>query len=194
MSPCVSPLPTIRWLASTGSRHHDGLHRILRSTTCTTSGEETRNGSVLPASRAFMDDITTLVQSKAGTQKLLDRFHDLSTWARMKSKPKKSLSISLVCGTICDIHFSTGGNIIPTVKEQPVKSLGTLYGRPLTERHRGVGVQKTALGGLHVIEKSELPGKLKAWSLAPPPVAPADLQDFPLSSWNYATAHQHVPS
>ena len=98
-----------------------------------------------------------------GTQELLDRFHDLFTWARMKAKPKKSQSISLVRGTICDIHFCIGGNIIPTVREQPVESLGRLYAFPLTDRHRGVEVLRTALEGLHAIEKSELPGKLKAW-------------------------------
>ena len=72
-------------------------------------------------------------------------------------------SISLVRGTICNIHFAIGGNIIPKVWEQPVKSPGRLYAFPLTDKHRGVEVQRTALEGLHAIEKSELPGKLKAW-------------------------------
>ena len=34
---------------------------------------------------------------------------------------------------------------------------------------------------------------LPAWSLTPPPVAPADLRDFSLPGWNYPTAHQQVP-
>ena len=139
------------------------MELMLRGTTNTASGEETRSGGAVPTSRAFMDDVTTHVQSKTGTQEILDHFHDLFTWARMKAKPKKSRSISLVCGTICDIHFSIGGNIIPTVREQPVKSLGRPYAFPLIDRHRGVVVQRTALEGLHAIEKSELPGKLKAW-------------------------------
>ena len=155
-------------LASIGSWYHDGL-RCLSFAVCHVHGADPtrhhRQWGALPPSRAFMDDITTLVQSKAGTQELLDRFHELFTWARMKAKPKKSRSISLVCGTICHIHFSIGGNIIPTVREQPVKSLGRLYAFPLTDRHRGVEVQRTALEGFHAIEKSELPGKLKAWCL-----------------------------
>ena len=110
-----------------------------------------------------MDDVTALVQSKVGTQELLDRFHYLFTWVRMKAKPKENQSISLIRGTICDIHFSIGGNIMPTVREQPVKSLGRLYAFPLTDRHRGVEVLRTALEGLQAIEKSELHGKLKAW-------------------------------
>ena len=71
------------------------MELILRGTTGTTSGEETRRGGALPPSRAFMDDVTTLIQSKVGTQELLDRFNDLFTWARMKAKPKKSPSFSL---------------------------------------------------------------------------------------------------
>ena len=56
----------------------------------------------------------------------------------MKAKLKKSWSISLVRGTVCDIHFSIAGNIIPTVREQQVKSLGQLHTFPLTDRHRRV--------------------------------------------------------
>ena len=170
------------------------MELILRGTTDITSGEETRSGGALPPSRAFMDDVTTLVQSKAGTQELLDRFHDLFTWARMKAKPKKSRSISLVRGTICDIHFFIGGNIIPTVREQPDKSLGRLYAFPLTDRHRGVEVQRTALEGLHAIEKSELPGKLKAWcfqhGLLPRLLWP--LQIFEISLSRVETIQQHI--
>ena len=170
------------------------MELILRGTTDTASGEETRSGGVLPPSRAFMDDVTTLVQSKAGTQELLDRFHDLFTWARMKAKPKKSRSISLVRGTICDIHFSIGGNIIPAVREQPVKSLGRLYAFPLTDRHRGVEVEGTALEGLHAIEKSELPGKLKAWcfqhGLLPRLLWPLQIYEISLS--RVETIQQHI--
>ena len=170
------------------------MELILRSTTDTPSGEETRSGGALPPSRAFMDDVTTLVQSKAGTQELLDRFHDFFTWARMKAKPKKSRSISLVRGTICDIHFSIGGNIIPTVREQPVKSLGRLYVFPLTDRHRGVEVERTALEGLHAIEKSEFPGKLKAWcfqhGLLPRLLWPLQIYEISLS--RVETIQQHI--
>ena len=170
------------------------MELILRGTTDTASGEETRSGGALPPSKAFMDDVTTLVQSKAGTQELLDRFHELFTWARMKAKPKKSRSISLVLGTICDIHFSIGGNIIPTVREQPVKSLGRLYAFTLTDRHRRVEVQRTALEGLHAIEKSELPGKLKAWcfhhGLLPRLLWPLQIYEISLS--RVETIQQHI--
>ena len=87
-----------------------------------------------------------------------------------------------------------GGNVIPTVREQPVKSLCRLYTFPLTDRHRGVEVQRTALDGLHVIDKSELPGKLKAWcfqhGLLPRLLGPLLIYKISLS--RVETIQQHI--
>ena len=98
----------------------------------------------LPPSRAFIDDITILVPSQISADGLLQRYYDLFTWARMKAKPKKSRSLSLVRGSVREIHFKIGDKI-PTVRKKPVKSLGRLYSIPLTDRHRGTEVQKVAL-------------------------------------------------
>ena len=141
-----------------------------------------------------MDDVTTLVQSRDSTQDLLNRFHDLFTWARMKAKPKKSRSISLSHGKVINTHFSIGGDVIPTVREQPVKSLGRLYSLPLTDRHRGLEVQQTTLQGLKAIDSSELPGKLKAWcfqhGLLPRLLWP--LQVYEISLSRVETIQQHI--
>ena len=112
----------------------------------------------LPPSRAFMDNISILVPSKIAADGLLQRYYDLFTWARMKAKPKKSRSLSLVGGSVRDIHFKIGGDKIPTVREKPIKSLRHLYLIPLTDRHRGTEVQKVALKGLKSIDKTCLPG------------------------------------
>ena len=77
---------------------------------------------------------------------------------RMKTKPKKSRSLSLVGGSVRDIHFKIGGDTTPTVKEKPVKSLWCLYLIPLTDRHRGPEVQKIALMELKSIDKTCQPG------------------------------------
>ena len=58
----------------------------------------------------------------------------------MKAKPKKSRSLSLVEGSVREIHFKIGGDKIPTIREKPVKSLGRLCSIPLTDRHRGTEV------------------------------------------------------
>ena len=62
-----------------------------------------------------------------------------------------SRCISLVRETIYDMHFSTGGYIIPTVRELPVKSRGQLYAFPLLDRHREVEAQRNLLEGIHAI-------------------------------------------
>ena len=111
-------------------------------------------------SRAFM---IILVPSQIAADDLLQRYYDLFTWTRMKAKPRKSRSLSLVGGSTRETHFKIGGDKIPTVREKPVKGLGRLYSIPLTDRHRGPEVQKVALKELKSIDKTCLPGKMKAW-------------------------------
>ena len=59
--------------------------------------------------------------------------------------------------------FKIGGNIVPIVKEIPVKSLGRHYTIPLTDRHKSTEVQKVVLKGLILIDRTYLPVKMKAW-------------------------------
>ena len=113
-----------------------------------TEGEIVDGGIVLPPVKAFMDDVTTLTESRTGTELLLQRLNELFAWCRMKAKPKKCRSLSIVHGQVKEIHFSIGGDQIPTVKEQPVKSLGRWYSIPLTDRDRGTEIEKTAKEGL----------------------------------------------
>ena len=109
------------------------MELIRWGTTTTTGGEETRSGGALPPSSAFMDDVTTLIQSKVGTQELLDRFHMGPDEGQTKEEPTY-----FHCLWNHLWHpFLHRWQIIPTVQEQPVKSLGSLYAFPLTDRHRG---------------------------------------------------------
>ena len=72
----VSPLPFVMC-----------MELILWGTTTTTGGEETRSGGALPPSSTFMDDVTTLIQSKVGTQELLNRFHMGPDEGQTKEEP-----------------------------------------------------------------------------------------------------------
>ena len=125
-----------------------GMELILRGAANTSKGVMKKEHLTLPPSTAFMDDITIVVPSQIAAIGLLQRYYDLFTWARMKVKPKKSRSLSLVGGSVREIHFKIRGDKIPTVREKPVKSLGRLYSIPLTGRHRGPEVQKVVLKGL----------------------------------------------
>lgn len=113
--------------------------------------------------RAFMDDLTIIEEDIEATQKMLDRLSELIGWTKMAFKPKKSRALSLKKGKICDTIFKISGEEIPTVRENSVKSLGRWYGIPLTDRHKGVEIQKEAEDGLSKIDKSLLPGKFKVW-------------------------------
>ena len=139
------------------------MELILQGAANTSKGMMKNEHLTLPPSRAFMDDITILVPSQIAANGLLQRYYNLFTWARMKAKPKKSQSLSLVGGSVREINFKIGGDKIPRVREKLVKSLRRLYSIPLTDCHRGTEVQKVALKGLKSIDKTCLPGKMKAW-------------------------------
>ena len=83
----------------------------------------------------------------------------------MKFKAKKSRSLSFKKGVQCQTKFKIAGETMPTVKEQPVKSLGRWYAGSLSDRSRGVEVMRQAEDGLKRIERSRLPGKYKVWCL-----------------------------
>ena len=114
-------------------------------------------------STAFMDDITIFILSQIAADGLLQRYYDFFIWVRMKAKPKKSQSLSLVGGSVRETHLKIGGDKILTVREKPVKSLGRLYSIPLIDCHRCTEVQKVAMKGLKSTDKTYLLGKMKAW-------------------------------
>ena len=139
------------------------MELILRGARDTAQGEELGNGTVLPPMRAFMDDITTLVRTEQGTRDLLNKLQELFTRCRMKVKPKKSRSLSIIKGRVKETRFYINNDPIPTVREEPVKSLGRWYKLPLTDRHCGKEIEHSAVESLKVIDKVDLPGKLKVW-------------------------------
>ena len=84
------------------------------------------SGQRLPPLRAYMDDVTTLLQTC--TSRLLKRMDKLMLWTRMKIKPSKSQSLSLRRGVRNDSPiFIVGGERIPLLSEKPIKSLGRQY-------------------------------------------------------------------
>ena len=164
------------------------MELILRGTANMSKGVMKNEHLTLHPSRAFMDNITILVPSKIAVDGLLQRYYDLFTWVKMKAKPKKSQSLSLVRGSVREIHFKIGGDKIPTVREKPVKSLRRLYSIPLTDCYRGTEVQKVALKGLKSIDKTCLPRKfeglvLPTWSSTPSFVALTNVWDCAILCW-----------
>ena len=82
-----------------------------------------------------MDDVTLLAKSPDEMDDVLERLNVLVRWSRMKFKAKKSRSLTFRNGKQVQRRFMIGGDRIPTLKEEPVKSLGRLYAGNLTDRH-----------------------------------------------------------
>ena len=80
------------------------MELILWGAANTSKGVMKNEHLTLPPSRAFMDDITIPVPSQISANGLLQRYYKLFTWARMKAKPKKSRSLSLVRGSVREIN------------------------------------------------------------------------------------------
>ena len=138
---------------------------IMRASKWVVGGERTRAGLRLPPIRAYMDDMTTLTTTAACTKRLLGKLQQNIEWARMKIKPSKSRSISIVKGVLRDTRFHIGEDPIPTVSEQPVKSLGRWYNASLKDKEQVEQLRQEIGKGLENIDKTLLPGKLKLWCL-----------------------------
>ena len=136
------------------------MEMLLRAADCT---EE--EAKVRAPKKAFMDDVTLLTRGSVEMESILARLDELVTWSRMKFKAKKSRSLSFKKGLQCQTKFSIAGDTMPTVKEEPVKSLGRWYAGTLSDKSRGMEVMRQAEDGLKAIEGSKLPGKFKVWCL-----------------------------
>lgn len=104
---------------------------------------------------------TTSVPASRWILQVLDK---LITWARMGFKPTKSRFLVLKRGKIVDrFCFSLAGATIPSITEQPVKSLGKVLDCRLED---SASIQKTSKElktWLSRVKKSGLPGRFKAW-------------------------------
>ena len=136
------------------------MEMLLRATEC--SEDEAK---VRAPKKAFMDDLTILTEDVETMERILKRLDELVSWSRMKFKAKKSRSLTLRKGVQKQIKFQIANEEMPTVKEEPVKSLGRWYEGTLSDKSRGVEVMRQAEDGLKAIDKSKLPGKYKIWCL-----------------------------
>ena len=98
-------------------------------------------------------------------KRVLRRLDELVAWSRMRFKARKSRSLALRIGKQQQIKFSIAGEEMPTVKDQPVKSLGRWYKGDLSDKSRGVEVYDQAVECLKRIQNSKLPNKFKLWAL-----------------------------
>ena len=142
------------------------MQMLLKATEAEAKTYNLSDGQDRPALKAFMDDTTIISNSVEGCDAALQRFNKLIEWCRMKLKPTKSRSLSITKGKVDEsVKFTVAGHTIPTVSEQPVKSLGRWYDSSLKDTQRSSELEEQAIEGLETINKTKLPGKFKVWIL-----------------------------
>ena len=158
---------------------------VIRASRWVAGGERLKGGYQLPPVRAYMDDLTTLTTTVPCTKRLLGKLQENIEWARMKFKPSKSRSISIVAGKLTKQRFSIGETPIPLVSELPVKSLGRWYNDSLSDVDQYTQIREQAVKGLSAIDKTPLPGRLKLWclqfGLLPRLMWPLTVYEIPIS-------------
>ena len=124
---------------------------VMEMLLCST--KDTTSKKTVPSTKAFMDDVTVISELKSHTEKLLKCLQELFKLAVMKIKLSKSCSLSIIKGKCQEIKFAINNNVIPTICEKSVKSLGHCYSLPLTDRHRWQDLLKQLKDGLLSIGK-----------------------------------------
>ena len=148
ISPCLFVLAMQVLLNASGS-HNDRVH----------IGRKFHTSSI----KAFMDDTTLVMNRKQAVQRSLDKMNDLLECCRMSFKPAKSRSLALTRGKIrSDVFFLVAGQRIPTVHEDPVKSLGRVF-ETLKDRNQETSTWKMMKESLDAIGGVFLPGRFKVW-------------------------------
>ncbi|GFO49170.1 reverse transcriptase [Plakobranchus ocellatus] len=120
----------------------------------------------MPPLKAFMDDTTVICSKEDETRLMLTCLNILMSWCRMEFKPKKSRSLSIRKGKVEEATtFTVAEQQIPTVSQEPVKSLGRWYDSTMKDTRRGAETLELASESLLAINKCGLQGKFKIWYL-----------------------------
>ncbi|XP_061878077.1 uncharacterized protein LOC133630482 [Entelurus aequoreus] len=140
------------------------MNMLVKSAEVQCRGPLSRSGVRQPPIRAFMDDLTVTTTSVPGCRWILNGLQEVISWARMSFKPAKSRSLVLkrgkVTGKFC---FSLGTTKIPSLTEEPVKSLGKVFNCSLRDVASTKSTNQDLETWLTVVDKSGLRGKFKAW-------------------------------
>ncbi|GFO26961.1 reverse transcriptase [Plakobranchus ocellatus] len=97
---------------------------------------------------------------------MLTRLDDIMSWCRMEFKPKKPRSQSIrKCKVDEATTFTVAEQQMPTVSQEPVKSIGRWYDSYMKDTWRGAETLELASESLPAINKCGLQGKFNIWCL-----------------------------
>ena len=115
-------------------------------------------GVYMPSIKAFMDDTTIVLNRKQIVQRVLDKLNDLLLLCRMALKPAKSPRPEGKFAVMCT---SQSEDSVPTVSEEPVKSLGRVFDELLCDKNQEAAIVNKMSDGLNAIDRAPLQGRLK---------------------------------
>lgn len=127
---------------------------IIRASKWVIGGECLTFGTCLPLIRAFMDDLTTITTTASYTRCLREKLQENISPDRMKFKPSKSRSISIVKGKLTKQRFYINQEPFPTVSEKPIKSLGRWYNSKLKDSDQIHKMRQGLSKDLETIDRS----------------------------------------
>ncbi|XP_052251742.1 uncharacterized protein LOC127858578 [Dreissena polymorpha] len=109
------------------------------------------------------------------------------TWARKEFKPGMLRSLVVRKGKVTSqFKLCIRGEEIPSLEDKPIKCLGKWFNSSLRDTNCQDMLRQQVAEGLQRIDKSELPGKFKAWvfqhGLLPRLMWPLMVNDVPIST------------
>ncbi|GFO50091.1 reverse transcriptase [Plakobranchus ocellatus] len=135
---------------------------ILKATEGSAGPASLGSGCSMPPLKAFMDDTTIICSKEDETRRMLTRLDDLMSWCRMEFKPNMSRSLSMGKGKVDEATtFTVAEKQIPTVSQEPVKSLGRWYESSMKDTRRGAETLELASESLLAINKCGLQEEYK---------------------------------
>ena len=141
-----------------------GMNLLINAAVRETRGPKTESGIFLPSSRGFMDDLTLTTTTHVQARWMLTALTEVATWARMKFKAVKSRSLIIKKGKTTDrFVLRVQNEDIPSITKSPIKCLGKWFDASLQDKDNVKRIETQVKEGLQKIDRSNLPGKFKAW-------------------------------
>jgi hypothetical protein len=164
-----------------------GMNLLIKAAIRETRGPKTESGIYLPSSRGFMDDLTLTTPTHVQARWMLTALTDVASWARMKFKAVKSRSLIIKKGKTTDrFVLRVQNEEIPSITKNPIKCLGKWFDASLVDKDNVKKLENQVEDGLKKIDRSNLPGKFKAWlyqhALLPRLTWPMMLYEVPSST------------
>lgn len=113
-----------------------GMNLIISTASKKARGPKAAAGSQQPVIRGFMEDLTVTTPTHVQARWVLAELDCMATWAKMTFKLKKSRCLVIQRGKPTEkFKLLVQGEVIPSIKGNPIKCLGKRYDDTLTDKN-----------------------------------------------------------